>query len=53
MCNHCKCENQEKCSIVDMKPIGFCCVKCQYIELQNICPQFIIEKQKQSIKFSS
>ena len=30
MCNSCKCENSEKCSIVGNIPLGFCCERCDY-----------------------
>jgi len=29
-CDNCYCEEMEKCSIVDNKPVGFCCENCTY-----------------------
>ncbi|MBY9007518.1 MAG: hypothetical protein KGD63_12240 [Candidatus Lokiarchaeota archaeon] len=51
MCNHCKCENEDKCSIKDSKPVGFCCVKCVLYNSQSICPYCKTEKQEHPIRF--
>ncbi|MBN1214912.1 MAG: hypothetical protein JXA99_05650 [Candidatus Lokiarchaeota archaeon] len=51
MCNHCKCENEDVCSIKDSKPFGFCCVKCVHYSSQSICPFYPVEKQEHQVKF--
>ena len=28
MCNSCKCENSDKCSIKGNAPVGWCCPQC-------------------------
>ncbi|MHA1379158.1 MAG: Coenzyme F420 hydrogenase/dehydrogenase, beta subunit C-terminal domain [Candidatus Helarchaeota archaeon] len=32
-CNACYCEEMEKCSIVDNKPVGYCCENCIYKQI--------------------
>ncbi|MBY8981410.1 MAG: hypothetical protein KGD57_00545 [Candidatus Lokiarchaeota archaeon] len=51
MCNHCECENEEKCSIIGNLPIGFCCEKCIHHEEHNKCSHYQLETLDQSIKF--
>lgn len=51
MCNHCECENEEKCSIIGNLPIGFCCQKCLQYEEHNKCSHYQLETLYQSIKF--
>ncbi|MHA1145571.1 MAG: hypothetical protein ACTSRW_12600 [Candidatus Helarchaeota archaeon] len=36
MCNYCKCTNMDRCSIRGTVPIGFCCEKCDFVDL-DVC----------------
>ena len=51
MCNHCECDNQEKCSIIGYLPIGFCCEKCIQFNPNEKCSHYKVEIQNQSIEF--
>ena len=37
MCNNCNCDNYDKCSIVGLMPIGFCCSMCDLYDEIHTC----------------
>ena len=37
MCNECRCDDYEKCSIVGNIPLGFCCPKCDFYNGEHTC----------------
>ncbi|MFX1464732.1 MAG: hypothetical protein ACFFBF_17075 [Promethearchaeota archaeon] len=39
MCNSCKCENFDQCSIVGYMPQGFCCERCDLYTVELTCLQ--------------
>ncbi len=37
MCYDCNCDSPELCSIMQIQPINFCCIKCELYDEMKTC----------------